>query len=115
MSANLLALVLVQRRSGVTQGEKPTSNRAERFTRCGVWWWNNALGCQSEAGCHPVELLLTVVQIRRLKGWSVSQTVYGALTVHRRDFPALYSPQPSECPAPSQPLTTRSEMQKNWI
>src|SRR5262245_36933130 len=69
-------------------GVEPTNNHAERVLRRGVLWRKNAFGSHSEGGCRFVERLLTVVQTRRLQGWSVLGYLCEALVAHREGLPA---------------------------
>jgi transposase len=70
-----------------TEGVEPTNNFIERLLRRAVLGRKRSFGCWSEAGCHFVERILTVVQTRRLQGKNAMDYLHDAVVAHRAGKP----------------------------
>jgi transposase len=84
---NVLALEPALWRFVTTEGVEPTNNFMERLLRLAVLWRRRSFGCVSQAGCHFVERILTVVQTRKLQGRNVLDYLHEALRAHRAGTP----------------------------
>src|SRR5262249_2542390 len=68
-------------------GVEPTNNAAERALRPAVLRRKRSFGNHSEAGCHYVSRLLSVVQTLKRHGRSVLEYLQQALEAHRHGLP----------------------------
>ncbi len=84
---NVLALEPALWTFARTEGVEPTNNFMERLLRRAVLWRKRSFGSWSQARCHFVERILTVVQTRRLQGKNVLEYLHDAVLAHRAGQP----------------------------